>query len=111
MSREVQVVAWCDLDHEQPTPAEQYLIEINSVTREIDLCAEHALVLVVPLADAVDKYGRNPGAPSKPARRKRPSPNPDPVDGLPCPDCERRFTTPQGLGAHRHQRHGYRVKP
>jgi len=113
MSREVQVLAWCDLDHEQPTRADEYLVEINSTSREVDLCPEHALLLVVPLADALDKYGRNPGSPSKPrrARSKRPADQPDPVDGLPCPDCERRFTTPQGLGAHRHQRHGYRVKP
>lgn len=37
---------------------------------------------------------------------------PEPVakpDGFPCPDCDRVFDKPQGLGAHRSRSHGYRT--
>lgn len=28
---------------------------------------------------------------------------------MPCPDCDKQFGSPQGLGAHRSRAHGYRV--
>ncbi len=37
------------------------------------------------------------------------APEPPPADPVyPCPDCDRTFASPQGLGAHRSRSHGYR---
>ena len=47
-------------------------------------------------------------APGSTTVNKFPEPPPAPKK-YPCPDCDRVFDKPQGLGAHRSRTHGYRV--
>ncbi len=47
----------------------------------------------VPGSTTVNKFPEPPPAPKK----------------YPCPDCDRVFDKPQGLGAHRSRAHGYRT--
>ncbi len=47
-------------------------------------------------------------APGSTTPNKFPEPPPAPKR-YPCPDCDRVFDKPQGLGAHRSRTHGYRT--
>ena len=82
--------------------------------REVDLCDECAKVLEQVAAFAADKGRTVPTANRAPAARPKATPSPDvstsgsKADAVhPCPDCDRTFTRPQALGAHRYQAHGY----
>lgn len=88
----------------------------------LDLCAECYDDLVTPLEELLRLEGRNEDG-SRPKRKRGPKPKPAPAaetlpdteapaedDGKPhhCPTCGAGFTTPQGVGAHRHRVHGFR---
>ena len=109
MTRDLVVVAWCDLDHDGlQIVATPHLVEIDGLRREIDLCEEHGKVLDVVQA-FLALAGREPDQPKRKPRRSRRAVPAD--QGFVCPDCGQAFATPQGRGAHRFRAHGYRRPP
>lgn len=95
MSREVQIITWCDvlIEGEDRHPAEQIVtVSLNSKKpKVIDLCDVHAKELVEPLDELVKKFGVTPEEMPRPKDSKG---NP------PCPLCGFQSKSRAGLAAH-----------
>jgi len=115
MSREVVVLVRCDscgaTAGEDAPVHEGIPITFDKVTREIDLCdncrtkADEQISVWLNQSRRIVKVK---GAKKAVAAKKAAAPRKG--GKFKCPTCKETFGTPQGLGAHRSRKHGYRAK-
>lgn len=133
--REVVIQSWCDecAAAGEDVVGDPFDLPWQGRDYSLDLCEAHAapFVEVQRLIDTYGQAGPRPDRPKRSGRPKRdalvveraerrePSPehgkfSPDSLAALQpdgtyqCPNCERAFANPQGLGSHRAKSHGYR---
>lgn len=106
MSKEVAILVKCDLcgarREEQPV-TEDVPIRNGRQERELDLCDQCKARLDEIMAPFME-VGRKPGKSAAP-RKAIPS---DAEKTEVCSECEKKFTSPQGLAVHRSRSHGIR---
>ena len=129
MSREVLVLAWCDLcqsQNGQQREAQTHTAEVDGLRREIDLCTDHAAMLE-GLRAVLEASGRVPEVPApnrhrggRKARTGAVSVRPAPTGQrhgkqpalagearpYPCPWCSLDYTQSSSLLSHARNVHG-----
>jgi len=116
MAEQVVINRWCDAhlaqDETAQVEGQQHSLAIDGDSPQIlDFCSECYAEKIEPLLKLLATHGQPLQKKSKPqSRRPTATAAATPrvkVGAYACPDCERTFGTPQGLGAHRYRNHGY----
>lgn len=106
MAREVSITIWCDrhMAKGEHLPAAEYAgLSTVGVKVLVDLCEECADEVLKPALTVLDRFGREQ---VKSKKKIAPTSSTTPRSGdVPCPSCDRHFTTNQGLAMHRHHAH------
>lgn len=108
MSKEVAILVKCDLcgarREDQPI-TEDVPVRNGRQERELDLCDEckgKLDAIMAPFMEAGRKPSKNGAAAPKPAKRVVPDSEKTHV----CPECDEKFSSPQGVAVHRSRKHG-----
>jgi len=121
MARQVTIRTLCDvcLNTDTETDAEELppLNLVGTKARILALCDEHRtpyddlVTLVKEFGQTVDIDGQSPVKERVTRKRSTSSSTSSSSDDdgeYQCPECEKMFSTPQGMGAHRFRAHGVR---
>lgn len=107
--KDVQIVAYCDGDHEgrEPATIERRVSIDRAPVTVIDLCDVHDKVFIELLEFLNDRGASEADQPSaNPSRRNSPSRQPGgPVEQRTCPDCGFVSKGRQALGQHTRTKH------
>ena len=111
MVTEIIRKTWCsvcfrDNDEQRTEATFSDVVQVGSMRRELDLCAEHHAKLIGDLAEALDTYGQpvTSASTAAPSAKAKAAPNAQGV--YVCPVCRETFTRSQSLGVHKRAAHG-----
>lgn len=114
MAQEVIVFKTCDRHAAKGERVEGETIPPVTIgkvkPRVAELCAQCHADILAPLVEFLDELGRYEDS-GRRTRKRTPevAPQEPDSDGVyKCPDCDDTFPNPQGRGAHRYAKHGYR---
>lgn len=108
MSKQIQILAFCDGDHEQDTPATvERTLSLDGKPWVNDLCERCDRQFIWPLLSLSEAGAEPPDPPPRPSRSRKGIGGAKPRN-LPtvCPDCGYECPTRSALGQHVKAKHG-----